>query len=204
MTLRLRLILLLVGIVAAGLLISDVVTYNVLRAFLITRVDQQLEVATFPVGRALASASGLGPSITAAPPSGATNPEGTRRGRTSLGPRSDLGCSARLAREIRFETGGFLPTGRAPLPVACSVPPGTYGQLRSSSGKIEAHLFFSYGEKAPSAPGLPGRLAGVGGLRSFRPRPLSIEHGSGTPLPYRVLAKPLLDTAPAPSSSPYL
>ena len=46
MTLRLRLLLLLVGIVATGLLVSDLVTYTSIRSFLTTRVDQQLQVAT--------------------------------------------------------------------------------------------------------------------------------------------------------------
>jgi len=67
-TLRLRLLLLVVGFVAAGLLITDVVTYHSLRSFLTTRVDQQLDVAAFPVGRALLSSSGLGPQVPAAPP----------------------------------------------------------------------------------------------------------------------------------------
>ena len=78
MTLRLRLIVLLVGIVAAGLIISGVVTYNALRSFLTTRVDQQLQVAAYPVGRALLSSSGLGPQVPAAPPGvGGTTPTGT-------------------------------------------------------------------------------------------------------------------------------
>ena len=43
MTLRLRLLLLLVGLVATGLLVSDLVTYTSIRSFLTTRVDQQLD-----------------------------------------------------------------------------------------------------------------------------------------------------------------
>ena len=53
MTLRLRLLLALVGLVAAGLLIADAATYFSLRAFMIDRVDQQLTVASQPVLRAL-------------------------------------------------------------------------------------------------------------------------------------------------------
>lgn len=53
MTLRLRLLLVLVGIVAAGLLAADVVTYNQLGSFLDTRADQQLTDATRVVGDAL-------------------------------------------------------------------------------------------------------------------------------------------------------
>src|ERR1035437_1237856 len=82
MTLRLRLLLLLVAIVAAGLVISDVVTYTSLRSFLVTQVDNQLRVATFPVGRALLPTSGSGtggssssvvaPSVLPATPTPAT------------------------------------------------------------------------------------------------------------------------------------
>ena len=53
MTLRLRLLLALVGLVAAGLLIADSATYLSLRFFLMDRVDQQLLDARSPVALAL-------------------------------------------------------------------------------------------------------------------------------------------------------
>ncbi|HXQ59144.1 MAG TPA: HAMP domain-containing sensor histidine kinase, partial [Acidimicrobiales bacterium] len=53
MTLRLRLLLVLVGIVAGGLIVSDVVTYTSLQSFLAARLDQQLAAAPGPVSRAL-------------------------------------------------------------------------------------------------------------------------------------------------------
>ena len=49
MTLRLRLLLVLVGIVAAGLLVSDIVTYSQLQSFLVKRLNQQLQAAPDPV-----------------------------------------------------------------------------------------------------------------------------------------------------------
>jgi two-component system OmpR family sensor kinase len=52
-TLRLRLLLVLVGIVAAGLVVSDVVTYSQLQSFLVKRLNQQLQAAPEPVARAL-------------------------------------------------------------------------------------------------------------------------------------------------------
>jgi two-component system OmpR family sensor kinase len=52
-TLRLRLLLVLVGIVAVGLVVSDVVTYTSLKSFLGTRLNQQLQAARVPVARAL-------------------------------------------------------------------------------------------------------------------------------------------------------
>ncbi len=53
MTLRLRLLLVLVGIVAGGLIVSDVVTYKSLQSFLAARLDQQLLAAPGPVAHAL-------------------------------------------------------------------------------------------------------------------------------------------------------
>lgn len=53
MSLRLRLLLALVGLVCIGLLLADVATYLSLRSFLLERVDQQLVAARVPVLRAL-------------------------------------------------------------------------------------------------------------------------------------------------------
>jgi two-component system OmpR family sensor kinase len=53
MTLRLRLLLVLVGIVAAGLVVADVVTYTSLRSYLFSQVDQELQNASQPVEQAL-------------------------------------------------------------------------------------------------------------------------------------------------------
>jgi two-component system, OmpR family, sensor kinase len=52
-TLRLRLLLVLVGIVAVGLVVSDVVTYTSLQSFLGARLNQQLQAARGPVAHAL-------------------------------------------------------------------------------------------------------------------------------------------------------
>jgi two-component system OmpR family sensor kinase len=74
MSLRVRLLLALVGLAAAGLIIADVVTATSLRSFLYSRVDQQLNSSVAPVTQAL----------------DAPQPQfgGTRRGafRTSLPP----------------------------------------------------------------------------------------------------------------------
>jgi two-component system OmpR family sensor kinase len=54
-TLRARLTLVLMVLVAAGLIVADVATFAALRSFLVQRVDQQLRAATAPIGRWLAS-----------------------------------------------------------------------------------------------------------------------------------------------------
>ena len=53
MTLRLRLLLVLVGIVAAGLIVSDVVTYTSLKSYLGTQLNQELQASPGPVARDL-------------------------------------------------------------------------------------------------------------------------------------------------------
>jgi len=203
-TLRLRLLLLMVGIVTFGLIISDVVTYNALRSFLTTRVDQQLEAAAFPVGRALLSSSGLGRQVPAAPPP--TSATGSAAGVTAGGSTVSTfpgGSAARLgAGGTRgaaagpfggtFRNGGGL-FGSAPgSQRGLLVTPGTYGQLRSASGHIEAHLFFSYGGRAPTAPVLPAKLPGAG-LASTTDHFFDASSTGADAVSYRVLAKPLAD-----------
>ena len=65
MTLRLRMTLVLVAIVALGLLAADVITYTMLRSFLTSRVDTELSASVTPIGRSLVNSvypGGLGPS----------------------------------------------------------------------------------------------------------------------------------------------
>ena len=57
MTLRTRLLLALLALVAAGLLVAGVATYSSLRSFLLQRVDQQLVDARNPVAWALTSST---------------------------------------------------------------------------------------------------------------------------------------------------
>src|SRR5665647_716394 len=54
-SLRTRLLLALLGLVAVGLLVAGIATYSSLRSFLLTRVDQQLRGARGPVAFTLAS-----------------------------------------------------------------------------------------------------------------------------------------------------
>jgi two-component system OmpR family sensor kinase len=182
-TLRLRLLLLLVAIVAAGLLISDVVTYHALQSFLTTREDQQLEQAAFPVGRALFSSSGLGIEVPAAPPSGVGSSSSSSKGRPGVTiPRQYRGS---------FRNGGGLfsdgSNGREVV-----VTPGTFGQLRSAAGRVEAHLFFSYGTTAPSAPVVPARLPGSG-LPAGKDLFFTTTSRGPDRVSYRMVAKALSD-----------
>ncbi len=138
MSLRLRLLLALVGLVAVGLLVADAVTYASLRSFLVTRVDQQLEDARFPVVRALVESANA-PSL----------PD--------------------------------VPAGRA-----SNLPPGTYGAIVDSSGKVVTATSFTYGGESVAAPALPSDLAT---LAATHPEGTTLTVGAtGSRLSYRVLA----------------
>ncbi|HXW39143.1 MAG TPA: HAMP domain-containing sensor histidine kinase [Acidimicrobiales bacterium] len=181
MTLRLRLLLSVVAIVAAGLVISDLVTYNALRSFLITRVDQQLQAAADPVGRAVLSSSGLGPRLPGAPPSGLAV-----AGASGRAPHFGSVFVRGGADQI-FLNGNHGPgLGRGVL-----VPPGTYGEIRSPAGQVEGHLFFSYGSKAPADPVIPARLPGSG-LSSTSDFYFSTSSSGSNAVSYRAVAKPLV------------
>jgi len=54
-TLRRRLLLVLVGIVAVGLVVADVATYASLRSYLFSQVDTQLQGEAAPVTQAVVS-----------------------------------------------------------------------------------------------------------------------------------------------------
>ena len=61
MTLRVRLTIALVALVAVGLLVADVATYTALRSYLVKRVDQQLLSSSRQVLFALSSSETPGP-----------------------------------------------------------------------------------------------------------------------------------------------
>jgi len=174
-TLRLRLLLLLVVIVAAGLVISDVVTYTSLRSFLTTRVDQQLLAATYPVERALLSNDG---SFPLAQP-------GTRR---PAGSATTTPGGTTPTTVPRFSDGGFGPDRGARSGVL--VPPGTFGELRTADGTVKSHVFFSYGGSVPTVPTLPAGLPGSGSGSAPTAFFTTSSSGSGS-VTYRVVARPL-------------
>ena len=135
MTLRTRLLLALLALVAAGLLVAGAVTYSSLRSFLLQRVDQQLVAARGPVLDKLASSQvpGVGP--------GGSN-----------------------------------------------FPPGTYGELRDTSGVVLSKGSFYYGTTAPPTPKLPTPLPGASS--SATSYTLFNTASSGTPnVQFRVLVQ---------------
>jgi len=112
-SLRTRLLLALLGLVAVGLLVAGIATYSALRSFLLERVDQQLREARGPVAMTLASTQIPG---------------------------------------LPGQSGG---------PGQPSLPPGTYGELRSTLGVVINKISYSYGTETQPTPRLPSPLPGA-------------------------------------------
>ena len=115
MSLRLRLLLALVGLVAAGLLVADGATYVSQQSFLLQRVDQQLTAAQLPVLRALENTgSGLPGNVPTVPP-----------GDSAVLPPGTYGCwidhSGQIVDQVTFSYGGSTP----PVPALPSDLPQT-------------------------------------------------------------------------------
>lgn len=173
MTLRLRLLVLLVVIVVAGLVVSDVVTYTSLRSFLLTKVDQQLLASTHPVERALSISIGIVPSGaggTKAIPRQPTN--GTNRTHPAAGVLVPPGTYG----ELRSATGQlrarlfFTYGGQAPI------VPSLPASLPGSGGSGTTSAYFTTSSSGP------------GGI-SYRAVARPLPDGRGT----IVVAQPLTD-----------
>ncbi len=120
MSLRLRLLLALVGLVAVGLLVADGVTYLSLQSFLLQRVDQQLEAAPQPMLRVLQiSDSGLPGDVPTVPSAeSAVLPPGT------------YGCLIDASGQILAQTvisygGGTPPVPSLPADLASTTAKGS-------------------------------------------------------------------------------
>ncbi len=122
MSLRLRLLLALVGLVAVGLLVADGVTYLSLQSFLLKRVDQQLAAAPLPVLRQLQSQSSGVPDSVSGPASSeaAVLPPGT------------YGClinaAGQILAQVTFSYGGKT----SPVPV---LPAGLSSATTAAGGR---------------------------------------------------------------------
>jgi two-component system, OmpR family, sensor kinase len=127
-SLRARLIAGLLVVAAAGLVLLAAITYAEQRSFLLDRVDQQARSAAPAVSHALNDQGVANPGARE------RRPDGDERPPPSRGGGGDRGGAA------------------------ANLPPGTYGERRSASGKVLGHVVLSYGETAPAAPDLPARL----------------------------------------------
>lgn len=145
MTLRLRLLLTFVAIVAIGLVTTDLITYAELDSYLIQRIDPQLQSVSYPVTRALESSNGIGPALPYIPFAA------SKFSSTKTPPASKASNHAFSP----FSNGS---TGTATHRVDL-IPSGTIGELVYQNGNIVGKpLPFVYGGQAPSPPALPHPL----------------------------------------------
>ncbi len=137
MSLRARLLITSVVLVAAGLLVANFATYRFLSDFLLHRVDDQLGRAQFPAAEALVSG------------------------------------------------GGGLTGGHGDL----TLPPGTYAELRDSSGAVVGSpLVFGFGNEPSPSLQLPSGLPGSASSPEAGPRIFTANAVGGICPEYRVLA----------------
>ena len=149
MSLRSRL-LVAIGVVALGALaIADVVTYQELRSFLYTRIDQSLEQSHMPIETALGSeppggpGRGVPPGFTGTTASGNDGTDTDQHGTTTA---TAAGCSA-----LPGVTGDVLR----------ELPPGSLLEVRSASGVVLCRSIQpQLGATTPRFPALPARITG--------------------------------------------
>lgn len=132
-SLHTRVLVSVLALAATGMIALAAVTYFEQRSFLESRLNQQVKAAVPALGDALER-------------SGQESSESGQNGQpgspASGGPPGG-------------QTGHGGPGGPGPRP---NLPPGTYGQSRTESGKVTNHLFITYGESNPPAPKLPAEI----------------------------------------------
>jgi two-component system OmpR family sensor kinase len=167
MSLRARLLIALIGLVAGGLIVVAAVTYEEQRSFLLGRVDQQaeaaLEVVSFQLDVDGANVGGGG-TLGSGVISGATGTTGTAgaAGVGEGGPRAAPGQRV-------------------------SLPPGTFGERRAPNGKrVGEPIFFGYGETGLGRPKIPQNVP-ISPLRGPA-KLITVGSEGGSGVSYRLLA----------------
>ena len=155
MTLRSRLLVALVTVVATGLLVCAAVTYLQLRSFLMDRLDPQLQVASFSVTRAVVATDGLGPSVPFA-----AGPYPHRAPAPGTGTSATHGNAVGTGSNLFASGSGHTVTG---LPRSELIPTGTVGELLRANGTVRGRaVTFTYGGKSAPPPVLPHPLPATG------------------------------------------
>src|ERR1700761_5662933 len=150
LSLRTRLLVLLVALAVAGLAAADFASYRALHNYLYDRVDQQLESAVAPFSVRLSQQAG---------------------GETEAGEGAAGDAGPGFGPRPAFHAAG----GPAPS----SLPSGTYSQLRTADGEVLVHSPSRlYGEKLP-LPQTPADLEPTGPDEGVSPITVG-ERGGGS------------------------
>jgi two-component system OmpR family sensor kinase len=140
-SLRTRVLASVLVLSAAGMLILAAVIYAEQRSFLQGRVDQEVRAA--------------GPAVSQALDNAGFAPHDRHAGANGDVPGAILGGEPNAASDRPDGvSGGAGGRGRPSL----NLPPGTYGQRRSSSGAIVGHVLISFGQAAPPKPLIPAHV----------------------------------------------
>jgi len=159
LSLRARLLIALIGLVAVGLTVVSAVTYAEQRSFLLGRVDQEaqaaLEVVSFQLDLNGANVLGSG-ALGASAISGATGTTSATGTAAATGTAGATGATGRGAAASGGEREG-APRAAPGQPV--SLPPGTYGERRTPDGKrVGEAVLFDYGATDFGTPNIPRTL----------------------------------------------
>jgi two-component system, OmpR family, sensor kinase len=162
LSLRTRLVVLLVALAVVGLAVADFASYRALHNYLFSRVDQQLETAFRPVtARLLSEAGDEGPTIRAFGPApggegGATEGEGPTEGEP--------------ARQGEAGPVGGPPDG--------TLPATAYGELRDSEGAVVTTTGGKFFGREVATPQIPADLEATA-YPTISPVTVG-EHGGGS------------------------
>ena len=159
MSLRARLLAVLLGVAAVGLIAAGAVTYGVTRESLLERTDDQALAAVMSIERLLAQPG----------PGAAVTPPGSERGFT--GGRGD------------GDGRPGPPRGRGRRGGPEALPPGTYAERRDSAGRLVGSIGLSFGEQALPPPRLPRDIDSGG-----RPELFTVSSTTEEEVRYRVAA----------------
>jgi two-component system OmpR family sensor kinase len=207
-SLRARLLVGLVVLVAAGLAVAGVATYAAQRSFLYNRVDQQVVAAVRPIALELSGVGGVPPQggqqsgAPGAPPAGATGPGGASSGGATGSTGATAGGGHRTAPptgsgQLYFNHSGGLPDHDVPghpgggpggPPAAAFAPTGTFAERLSPSGTVVGRPIVSAysGETSGAYPFLPQHYPVTRSLA--HPHVFTTSATDGSNLSYRTIA----------------
>ena len=144
-SLHARLLAALLALACAGLLVLAAITYTEQRSFLEGRINQEVRTAEPALNNLLDKEAGGTFEKRAAQGAAGGAPLGATPGQSPAGAEG-------------HGQGGSSPGGGPGGQPAPNLPPGTFGQLRSASGKVVLSEFLTFGQARPAEPRIPAHV----------------------------------------------